>query len=409
MSAPLAGYRVLDMSRILAGPWASQVLADLGAEVIKVERPGVGDDTRHWGPPYLKDAQGNDTSESAYFMCANRGKKSVAVDFGRSDGQALIHKLAAVSDVFIENYKVGALKKYHLDYDTLKSVNPRLVYCSITGFGQYGPYANRPGYDFIIQGMGGLMSVTGKPGTSPGGGPTKVGVAVTDIFAGLYAANGIQAALLERVTSGVGKHIDLALFDTCAAILANQATNYLIGGQVAEPLGNTHPNIVPYQSFATSDSHIIIAVGNDAQFRALCHVVGKTWLADDARYASNPERVHNRTHLCDELAEVIAQENCEFWLRALESKGIPCGPINTIDKVFQDPQIKARNMLVSVKHPLAGDVLLPANPIKFADAEARVPAAPPILGESTKDVLKTVAGCSQTEINRLIEKGVVSD
>ena len=257
--------------------------------------------------------------------------------------------------------------------------------------------------------MGGLMSVTGKPGTSPGGGPTKVGVAVTDIFAGLYAANGIQAALLERVTSGVGKYIDLALFDTCAAILANQATNYLIGGQVAEPLGNTHPNIVPYQSFATSDSHIIIAVGNDAQFRALCHVVGKTWLADDARYANNSERVNNRTQLCHELAEAIAQENLEFWLRALESKGIPCGPINTIDKVFQDPQIKARNMLVSVNHPLAGDVLLPANPIKFADAEARVPTAPPLLGESTEDVLKTVAGCSQAEINRLIEKGVVSD
>jgi crotonobetainyl-CoA:carnitine CoA-transferase CaiB-like acyl-CoA transferase len=409
MSAPLTGYRVLDMSRILAGPWASQVLADLGAEVIKVERPDVGDDTRHWGPPYLKDAQGNDTSESAYFMCANRGKKSVTIDFRCSDGQALIHKLAAVSDVFIENHKVGALKKYHLDYDTLKSVNPRLVYCSITGFGQYGPYANRPGYDFIIQGMGGLMSVTGNPDTSPGGGPTKVGVAVTDIFTGLYAANGIQAALLERVTSGVGKHIDLALFDTCAAILANQATNYLIGGQVAEPLGNAHPNIVPYQSFATDDGHIIIAVGNDSQFRALCHVVGKPSLADNTKYASNPERVTNREQLCHELAEIIAQENCEFWLRALESEGIPCGPINTIDKVFEDPQIKARNMLVSVKHPLAGDVLLPASPIKFTDAEGRVPAAPPVLGESTKDVLNTVAGYSQTEIDRLIEKGVVSD
>ena len=409
MNAPLTGYRVLDMSRILAGPWASQVLADLGAEVIKIERPGVGDDTRHWGPPYLKDAQGNDTSESAYFMCANRGKKSVAVDFGRSDGQALIHKLAAVSDVFIENYKVEALKKYHLDYDTLKSVNPRLVYCSITGFGQYGPYANRPGYDFIIQGMGGLMSVTGNPDTSLGGGPTKVGVAVTDIFAGLYAANGIQAALLERVTSGVGKHIDLALFDTCAAILANQATNYLIGGQVAEPLGNVHPNIVPYQSFATNDSHIIIAIGNDSQFRALCHVVGKPSLADNTKYASNSERVSNREQLCHELAEIIAQENCEFWLRALQSEGVPCGPINTIDKVFEDPQIKARNMLVSVKHPLAGDVLLPASPIKFADAEARVPAAPPVLGQSTKDVLNTVAGYSQREIDRLIEKGVVSE
>lgn len=409
MSAPLAGYRVLDMSRILAGPWASQVLGDLGAEVIKVERPGVGDDTRHWGPPYLKDTQGKDTSDSAYFMCANRGKKSVAIDFTGPDGQALIHKLAAASDVFIENYKVGALKKYHLDYDTLKSVNPGLVYCSITGFGQYGPYANRPGYDFMIQGMGGLMSVTGQPDTSPGGGPTKVGVAVTDIFAGLYAANGIQAALLERVTSGVGKHIDLALFDTCAAILANQATNYLIGGQVGQPLGNAHPNIVPYQSFATSDSHIIIAVGNDSQFRALCHVIGKPALASDAKYASNAKRVKNRKQLCHELAEVIERENCEFWLHALEVEGIPCGPINTIDKVFEDPQIKAREMLVSVKHPLAGDVLLPANPIKFADTDARVPTAPPVLGDSTVDVLKTVAGYSQSEIDRLIDNGVISD
>lgn len=409
MHAPLTGYRVLDMSRILAGPWASQVLADLGAEVIKVERPGVGDDTRHWGPPYLQDAQGKDTTESAYFMCANRGKRSVAIDFTHSDGQALIHKLAAASDVFIENYKVGALKKYKLDYDTLKAVNPKLVYCSITGFGQYGPYANRPGYDFMIQGMGGLMSVTGKPDTSPGGGPTKVGVAVVDIFAGLYAANGIQAALLERVTTGAGKHIDLALFDTCAAILANQATNYLIGGQVATPLGNAHPNIVPYQSFATSDSHIIIAVGNDKQFRALCQVIGKPALASDAKYASNATRVANREQLCHELAEVIAQESCAFWLRALESEGIPCGPINTIDKVFDDPQIKAREMLVSVKHPLAGNIQLAGNPIKFADTEARVAAAPPVLGDSTIEVLKTIAGCSQTEVDRLIEKGVVSD
>lgn len=408
MSTPLTGYRVLDMSRILAGPWASQVLGDLGAEVIKVERPGIGDDTRHWGPPYLKDAEGNDTSESAYFMCANRGKKSVAIDFTNSDGQALIHKLAAKSDVFIENYKVGALKKYHLDYETLKSVNPALVYCSITGFGQNGPYANRPGYDFMIQGMGGLMSVTGQPDASPGGGPIKVGVAVTDIFAGLYAANGIQAALLERATSGVGKHIDLALFDTCVAILANQATNYLIGGQIGGPLGNAHPNIVPYQSFSTSDSQIIIAVGNDSQFRALCQVIGKPSLAADAKYASNRHRVENREQLCDELAAVIAQESCEFWLRALESEGVPCGPINTIDKVFADPQIKARDMLVCVKHPLAGDVTLPASPIKFANTEAQVPTAPPLLGDSTLHILKTVAGCSQAEIDRLIKEGVVS-
>lgn len=407
MSAPLSGYRVLDMSRILAGPWASQVLADLGAEVIKVERPGTGDDTRHWGPPYLKDAQGNDTSESAYFLCANRGKKSVAIDFTCADGQAVIHKLAAASDVFIENYKVGALEKHHLDYDTLKSINPGLVYCSITGFGQHGPYAHRPGYDFMIQGMGGLMSITGHPGT--GGGPTKVGVAVIDIFAGLYAANGIQAALLERVTTGVGKHIDLALLDTCAAVLANQATNYLIGGQVAEPLGNAHPNIVPYQTFATSDSHIIVAVGNDNQFRALCRAIGKPQLADDENYTSNSGRVNNREQLCHELAVTIAEKDSAFWLQSLENAGVPCGPINTIDQVFEHPQIKARDMLVNVRHPLAGDVLLPGNPIKFVNEEVRAPAAPPLLGASTVDVLKTVAGYSQTEVHRLIEMGVVAD
>ncbi|GBF31510.1 acetyl-CoA:oxalate CoA-transferase [bacterium MnTg04] len=409
MNAPLTGYRVLDMSRILAGPWATQVLADLGAEVIKVERPGVGDDTRHWGPPYLKDAQGKETSESAYFMSVNRGKKSIAIDIRHPQGQALIHKLAAASDVFLENFKVGTLKKYHLDYDTLKLVNPKLVYCSITGFGQYGPYANRPGYDFLIQGMGGLMSITGEPDESPGGMPTKVGVAVTDIIAGLYAAIGIQAALLERETSGAGKHIDLALFDTCAAILANQATNYLIGGQVPERMGNAHPNIVPYQTFAACDNHIIIAVGNDNQFRSLCHVVGMPSLADDAKYATNQERVRNRKQLCLKLAAIIAQKSSEFWLDALEKAGVPCGPINTIDKVFESPQIKARNMLVSVEHPLAGKVLLPANPIKFSGTEERVPAAPPVLGESTKDVLKSVAGYSQAKIDQLIKDGVVMD
>lgn len=283
MAGPLSGYRVLDMSRVLAGPWAGQLLADLGAEVIKIERPKVGDDTRHWGPPYLKDTAGNDTEDAAYFFSANRGKRSLTVDITQPEGQAIIRELAAKVDVLIENYKVGGLAKYGLDYSSLKEINPKLVYCSITGFGQTGPYAHRPGYDFLIQGMGGLMSVTGEPDGEHGGGPTKVGVAVTDIFTGLYAANAIQGALLERHTSGQGQSIDLALLDVQAAVMANQASNYLIGGQIPGRLGNAHPNIVPYQAFATLDSHIIIAVGNDQQFQRFCHVIGQPEWGEDRK------------------------------------------------------------------------------------------------------------------------------
>ncbi|MGB1245873.1 MAG: CaiB/BaiF CoA transferase family protein, partial [Porticoccaceae bacterium] len=344
MAGPLAGYKVLDMSRVLAGPWAGQMLADLGAEVIKIERPNQGDDTRHWGPPYLQDQDGNNSSDAAYFFCTNRGKQSVTVDITEPQGQEIIRQLAVQCDVLIENYKVGGLKKYGLDYGSLAEINPRLIYCSITGFGQTGPYAERPGYDFLIQGMGGLMSITGEP-DSEDGGPVKVGVAVTDLFTGLYAANAIQGALLERHQSGLGQYIDLALLDVQAAVLANQASNYLTGGTVPGRLGNAHPNIVPYQAFATADGHLILAVGNDSQFRRLCTVLDMPDWADNSDYATNSARVVNRQSLCGEISQRLTQQDSAHWLHLLEQHQVPCGPINSIDQVFQDPQILARNML----------------------------------------------------------------
>ena len=354
MAGPLTGYRVLDMSRVLAGPWAGQLLADLGADVIKVERPKVGDDTRHWGPPYLKDTAGNDTEDAAYFFSANRGKRSLTVDITQPEGQDIIRKLAAKVDVLIENYKVGGLAKYGLDYSSLEKVNPKLVYCSITGFGQTGPYAQRPGYDFLIQGMAGLMSVTGEPDSQNGGSPTKVGVAVTDIFTGLYAANAIQGALLERHHSGMGQYIDLALLDVQAAVMANQASNYLIGGQVPGRLGNAHPNIVPYQAFATADSHIIITVGNDQQFMRFCQVIEQPQWVDDQRYATNTARVNNRVTLCGQITKYLRQQTSQYWLSKFEDHAVPCGPINTIDQVFDDPQIQSRNMVLTMQDHARG-------------------------------------------------------
>ncbi|MDB2396149.1 CoA transferase, partial [Porticoccaceae bacterium] len=344
MAGPLKGYQVLDMSRVLAGPWAGQLLGDLGADVLKIERPEVGDDTRHWGPPYRKDIQGKDTKDAAYFFCANRGKKSVTVDITHPEGQEIIRQLVLQTDVLIENYKVGGLAKYGLDFDSLAAINPKLVYCSVTGFGQTGPYANRPGYDFLIQGLGGLMSITGEPDNpdTKTGGPVKVGVAVTDLFTGLYAANAIQGALLERHHSGLGQHIDLALLDVQAAVLANQASNYLIGGTVPGRLGNAHPNIVPYQAFATSDSFIIIAVGNDQQFARFCKVIHSASLAKDDRYKTNANRVNNRQSLCEKIQMQLKLHDSQHWLEAFEESNVPCGPINTIDQVFEDPQIIAR-------------------------------------------------------------------
>lgn len=379
--APLSGYRVLDLSRILAGPWAGQGLADLGAEVIKVERPEAGDDTRHWGPPYLKTPQGEDTTESAYYLCANRGKQSITVDITTSEGQQTIHELVKECDVLIENYKVDGLKKYGLDYQSLQAINPKLVYCSITGFGQTGPYRNRAGYDFMIQGMGGLMSITGEKEDLPGGGPQKVGVAVTDIFTGLYATIAIQGALLERQRSGLGQHIDLALFDVQAAVLANQASNYLVGGQVPQRLGNAHPNIVPYQAFATQDGHMILAIGNDRQFQAFAEIAGAAELAQNPRFATNPQRVAHREEVCKRVEQLLVKNTTEYWLNVLEQVSVPCSPINSIDQVFEDPHLRERGMVIKQQHPLAGEIELVGNPINYSRTPLILKKTPPLLGE----------------------------
>ena len=406
MSSPLTGYKVLDMSRILAGPWAGQTLADLGAEVIKIERPGEGDDTRKWGPPYLSDSDGNPTSESAYYLCANRGKRSLTVDITSEQGQEIIKKLAAESDVLLENYKVGGLKKYGLDYESLSKINPKLVYCSITGFGQQGPYKNRAGYDFMIQGMGGLMSITGERDSVEGGGPVKVGVAVADIFTGLYSTIAIQAALLERERSGLGQYIDMALLDSQVAILANQGSNYLVGGMVPGRLGNAHPNIVPYQAFATSDGYIILAVGNDKQFKSFCELAGKPELAEMEAYATNSQRVKNREALCKIVAELVAQNTEAYWLSELEKRHVPCGPINSIDKVMDDPQINARNMRTSIKHPYNDELELVGSPMKFSRTPVNTNKAPPLLGEQSESIL-TELGYSTEQIAELNKNKII--
>jgi len=407
MEAPLSHIRVLDLSRILAGPWASQMLADLGAEVLKVERPGAGDDTRQWGPPYLDDDDGNATEESAYYLAANRGKQSITVDISCERGQEIVRRLAEQSDVVLENYKLGGLAKYGLDYESLKIINPRLVYCSITGFGQTGPYASRPGYDFLLQAMGGLMSITGEADELPGGGPQKVGIAVADLFTGLYAANAIQAALIERDKSGTGQHIDLSLLDVQVACMANQATNYLIGGVVPHRYGNAHPNIVPYQVFETSDDFIILAVGNDAQFRRFCEVADCVELAADERFSSNRGRVQNREILIPEIAAVIASETRRYWLEQLEAVNVPCGPVNTVEQVFEDPQVCARGMQISVEHPDREKLPLVANPIRLSKTPVQYNRAPPTLGQHTNSVLAQRLGYSLDEIENLRRDKVV--
>jgi crotonobetainyl-CoA:carnitine CoA-transferase CaiB-like acyl-CoA transferase len=384
---PLTGVRVLDLSRVLAGPWAGQLLADLGADVVKVEKPGDGDDTRAWGPPYLKDASGRDTTEATYFLCANRNKRSVAIDIATPEGQAQVRALAQQADVLLENFKVGGLQRYGLDYASLKQANPRLVYCSITGFGQTGPYAVRAGYDFLIQGMGGLMSVTGQPDGEPGAGPQKVGVALTDIMTGLYATIAVQAALAERATSGLGQHIDLALLDVQIACLANQASNYLAGGLVPRRMGNAHPNIVPYQAFPTADGDIILAVGNDGQFAKFCAVAGHPEWSTDPRFSSNAQRVANRAVLVPLLRQATVMRTSADWIAALEAAGVPCGPINRIDEVFADPQVIARGMKIDLPHSLAGSVPLVANPIRLSGSPVAYQRPPPLLGEHTAEVL----------------------
>ena len=384
---PLTGIRVLDLSRVLAGPWAGQLLADLGADVVKVEKPQGGDDTRAWGPPYLKDGSGRDTSEATYFLCANRNKRSVAIDIATPEGQSQVRHLAQNADVVLENFKVGGLKRYGLDYASLKEANPRLVYCSITGFGQTGPYAARAGYDFLIQGMGGLMSVTGRPDGEPGAGPQKVGVALTDIMTGLYATIAVQAALAEREKSGLGQHIDLALLDVQIACLANQASNYLAGQQVPRRMGNAHPNIVPYQDFPTADGDIILAVGNDEQFARFCAVAGHPEWANDERFSTNPQRVAHRAVLVPLLRQATVSRTSADWIAALEAAGVPCGPINRIDEVFADPQVRARGLHIDMDHPLAGSVPLVANPIRLSGSPVTYRTPPPTLGQHTAEVL----------------------
>jgi crotonobetainyl-CoA:carnitine CoA-transferase CaiB-like acyl-CoA transferase len=397
----------LDLSRVLAGPWAGQTLADLGAEVIKVERPGRGDDTRHWGPPYLRNEAGEDTSESAYFCSANRGKKSVAIDMAQSEGQALVRELAGRCDVLLENFKAGGLARYGLDYDSLKELNPRLIYCSITGFGHTGPYRQRPGYDFMIQAMGGLMSITGAPEGQPGGGPQKVGVALADIITGLYATIAVLAALSAREHTGRGQHIDMALLDCQVAVLANQAMNYLASGAAPVRLGNAHPNIVPYQAFAGADGHFILAVGNDDQYRRLCELLGQPELGADPRFVSNAARVHNRDALVPALEACFQARNCADWLADLEQRGIPCGPINSIDQVFQDPQVLERGMRLELPHSVAGSVSLVGSPIKLSETPVAPELPPPLLGEHTGQVLAGLLGLSEQEIARYREAGVI--
>jgi formyl-CoA transferase len=396
MSPPLTGFRILDLSRVLAGPYCSMLLGDLGAEVIKVERPGSGDDTRAWGPPFAGE-------ESAYYLCANRNKKSITVNLKTSAGQEIIRQLARSSDVLIENYKVGELASLGLGYEQLQPLNPQLVYCSITGYGQNGPDKDLPGYDFIIQGRGGVMSITGEAD----GEPMKVGVAVVDITTGLFAANAIQAALLARAKSGVGQAIDIALLDAQVAWLANVASSYLVSGQRPKRFGNAHPTIVPYQTFRARDGFFCLAVGNDAQWQKLCEVLQRTDLAEDARFQTNPARVQHRELLIPLLQEVFATGEISFWLREIAKAGIPCGPVQTLDQVFVDPQVIAREMIWALNHPTAGKVRLVGSPLKFSDTPVTPQRHPPLLGEHTDEVLTTVLGYSAEQVAQLREQGVV--
>ncbi len=407
MSGALSHIRVLDLSRVLAGPWAGQVLADLGAEVIKVERPGVGDDTRHWGPPYLKDAAGKDTGEAAYFLTANRNKQSLTIDFTRPEGQRIVRELAAQCDVVLENFKVGGLAAYGLDYASLKALNPRLIYCSITGFGQDGPYARRAGYDFMVQGLGGLMSLTGRADGEAGAGPMKVGVALTDILTGLYAGVGVLAALNHREQTGIGQHVDLALLDVQVACLANQAMNYLTTGVPPKRLGNAHPNIVPYQDFPSADGDFILAVGNDSQFRKFCEVAGCIELADDPRFASNQARVAHREVLVPMLRQTTVFKTTREWIGLLEQAGVPCGPINNLAQVFEDPQVLARGLRLDLPHALGCLAPQVASPIRLSATPVEYRQAPPLLGQHTEQVLQSLLGMSFEQISELRSAGVL--
>jgi formyl-CoA transferase len=407
MTTALGHLRVLDLTRVLAGPWCTQLLADLGADVIKVERPGSGDDTRAWGPPYLADAQGHDTSEAAYYLAANRNKRSVTVDITRPEGQEILRRLARQSDIVVENYKVDQLAGYGLDYASLSDLNPRLIYCSITGFGQTGPHREKPGYDFIIQGSGGFMSITGERDDRPGGGPQKAGVAVSDLMTGMYASVAILAAVAHRERSGTGQHIDLALYDVMLAMLANMNMNCLTSGRAPGRAGNAHQNIVPYQVFAAADGHVIVAVGNDAQFVKFCEVAGRQDLAVDPRFMRNAGRVRHRAVLVPMLEAIVRERSVAYWVEALDAAKVPCGPINDIAQALADPQVAARGMRIDLPHSLAGTVPLVANPIKLSETPATYERAPPLLGEHTDEVLRDRLQLSAGEIARLRAAGVV--
>jgi crotonobetainyl-CoA:carnitine CoA-transferase CaiB-like acyl-CoA transferase len=407
MAGALSHIRVLDLSRILAGPWASQILGDLGAEVIKIERPGAGDDTRGWGPPFLRDGDGQNTSEAAYYLCANRNKKSVEIDITKPDGQALVRELAARSDIVIENFKVGGLEQYGLDYASLKAANPGLIYCSITGFGQDGPYAARAGYDFLIQGLGGLMSLTGHKDDADGAGPMKVGVALTDVLTGLYASNSILAALAHRDVSGQGQYIDLALLDVQLACLANQNMNFLTTGVAPKRMGNAHPNIVPYQDFPTADGDMILAVGNDSQFAKFAVVAGRAEWAQDERFITNQARVANRAVLVPLIRQATVMRTTQEWVALLERAGVPCGPINDLAQVFDDPQVKARGMKIELPHPSAGTVPLVASPMRLSATPVEYRLPPPLLGQHTREVLEGLLGLDAARIGELERERVV--
>jgi crotonobetainyl-CoA:carnitine CoA-transferase CaiB-like acyl-CoA transferase len=407
MAGPLSHVRVLDLSRVLAGPWAAQNLADLGAEVIKVERPKLGDDSRAFGPPWVRDREGRETKDSAYFTAANRGKKSITVNVAKPAGQALIRALARECDVLIENYKHGDLARYGLGYDDIRNVNPRLIYCSVTGFGQTGPYRERPGYDFMIQGMGGMMSVTGEPDGTPGGGPQRAGVPIADIITGMYASIAICAALAHRAETGKGQHLDLALLDSQIALLAYQNTNYFSTGTPPKRIGNLHPNIVPYQPFKSSDGEVIVACGNDNLFGKFCDAAGHPELARDPRFANNGKRVENRAEMTRLIQEIFGKRTTSEWLELLESAGVPNGPINNIAQVFEEPQVKARGVKIELDHAAAGKLPLVASPMRFSETPLEYRLPPPLLGEHTDQILKQFLKLNDTEIGKLRADGIV--
>ena len=407
MSGPLSHIKVLDLSRVLAAPWAAQNLADLGAEVIKVERPGKGDDSRAYAPPFLKDEQGKATRESAYFCAANRGKKSITINISKPEGQALVRELAKQCDVLIENYKVGDLARYGLGYEDVKAFNPGIIYCSVTGFGQTGPDKDRPGYDFMAQGMGGLMSITGERDDLPGGGPQRVGVPIIDLTTGMYATIAICAAIAHRAVTGKGQWIDVALLDSCVAFLANQAMNYFATGESPRPLGNAHPNIVPYQTFKTSDGALILACGNDNLFNKFCDVAGCAYLAKDPRFSTNSERVKNRDEITRLLNEIFLQRPTREWVKLLDEAGVANGPINTIEKVFEEPQVLARGMKIELPHAAAGKVPLVASPMKFSGTPIKHEMPPPVLGQHTDEILSGVLKKNEAEIAKLKAAGIV--